>query len=97
MSRGDCGIVCTVGRTLRFVCFASLLAVIFLVIFSVGSATWGGPGADMEVSEPPTPVDRPALVATEKRGEVEPCGNRSSGTIMITMTGAVGDPGDLGG
>ena len=93
MSRGCCGILCTTMRKLRFLCFASLCAVILLA----GSAGQGGTTADIEASKPPAPVDLPGIVATGNLHDSEPSGNRSSGTIMITMTGIVGDPGDLGG
>lgn len=91
MSRGDCGIVCAMKPLLRFLCFASLIAVILLG----GSANQGGVSADIEASKPPTPVDLPASTAPENRHKSEPSGNKSSGTIMITMTGIVGDPGDV--
>lgn len=77
---------------LRFLCFASLLAVILLA----GSANPGGTAADIEASKPPTPVDLPASTALENRQTPEASGNKSSGTITITMTGMVGDPGDVG-
>jgi len=71
-------------RTLRFLCFASLLAVILLA----GGADQGGTWADIEAAKPPTPVDQGGNATPENR--------HSSGAIMITMTGMVGDPGDLG-
>jgi len=72
------------GR-LRFLCFASLFAVILLT----GFANQGGFSADLESSKPPTPGDQ--------RGIDPPANLReSSGTILITMTGIVGDPGDIG-
>ena len=77
---------------LRILCFASLFAVILLA----GAANQGGFRADIEASKPPTPEDLPGFVATENRHESEPSGNKSSGTILITMTGIVGDPGDIG-
>ena len=92
MSRGICGIVCTDMRTLRFLCFASLLALILLA----GSADQGGSGADIEASKPPTLVDLAGSTAPEKRREIEEPGTSSSGTILITMTGIGGDPGDIG-
>ena len=92
LSRGACGILCTDMKTLRFLCFASLLALILLA----GPTNQGGTAADIESSKPPIPEDLPGFVATENRHEIESVGNKSSGTIMITMTGIVGDPGDLG-
>lgn len=83
LSRGICGILYTDMKTLRFLCFASLLAVILLA----GSANPGGTAANIEVSEPPTPEDLPASTAPENRHESEVSGNKSSGTITITMTG----------
>jgi len=71
-------------KTLRFLCFASLLVVILLA----GSANQAGTAADIGASKPPTAVDQGGNVTTENR--------HSSGTILITMTGMVGDPGDLG-
>ena len=85
MSRGICGILCTAMRTLRFLCFASLFAVILLG----GSANRGGVSADIEASKPPTLVDLAGSTAPENR--------HSSGAITITMTGMVGDPGDVSG
>jgi len=72
---------------LRFLCFASLLALILTCAFAQ-AADQGGTGADVEASKPPTPVNLAGNVTTENR--------HSSGTILITMTGMVGDPGDLG-
>lgn len=88
MSRGICGRLCTVVKRLRFLCFASLLAIILTCAFSqVGGQ--GGVGADIEAAKPPTPGDQAGNETPESR--------HSSGTITITMTGMVGDPGDIGG
>lgn len=87
LSRGICGIVCADMRTLRFVCLA-LLLVMLLVILPAGSADQGELGAEMEAAKPPTAVDRAGNATSENR--------HGSGAILITMTGMVGDPGDLG-
>ena len=83
LSRGVCGILCTDMRTLRFLCFASLFALILLA----GASDQSGTRGDIEASRPATAAG-PAGNITEGSG-------RSSGTITITMTGAVGDPGDI--
>jgi hypothetical protein len=68
-------------KRLRFVCFASLLALILLA----GAADQGGTRASIEAAEPPTPVDQAGNETPENR--------HGSGSIMITMTGVMGDEG----
>jgi hypothetical protein len=87
LSRGVCGILCTAVRTLRFLCFASLFALILLA----GTSDQGGTRGDIEASRPPTA----AAPAGNITGNITGGDGRSSGTITITMTGAVGDPGDV--
>lgn len=68
-------------KTLRFLCFASLLALILLV----ATASQSGTAGDIEASNPPTRVDQGGNETPENR--------HSSGSIMITMTGDMGDEG----
>lgn len=128
LSRGICGILCTAMRTLRFLCFASLFALIICLalhgyigladvaapggmsmqgeekpckahevrVLLFVTADQGGTGADIGASKPPTPGDLAGNATPENLREIEEPGALSSGTIMITMTGAVGDPGDIG-
>ena len=79
-------------KTLRFLCFASLLAVILLC----GTANQGGISADIEASKPPTPEDLAGNTTPRNRHEIEEPGDLSSGTIMITMTGIINDDWDCG-
>jgi hypothetical protein len=100
LSRGVCGIVCTAMKTLRILCFASLLAVILLC----GTAGSGGSAVVVPPLKPPSfspsklgygPADlRPAELLKLNHGG---CGTApsGSGTMTITMTGAAGDPGDI--
>ena len=69
----------------RFLCFALVLAV-FLFLGGASS-----PGA----AEPARSESTPRIEATASTNSTS--SNSSSGTIMITMTGMVGDPGDLAG
>jgi hypothetical protein len=69
----------------RFLCFAAVVA-IFLFLggaFSEGSA-------ETATSERPSPIEVGASADSTSS-------NSSSGSIMITMTGMAGDPGDLSG
>ena len=74
---------------LRFLCFASLFAVILLA----GSANAGGTAADIAASKPPAAVDPPASTAPQNLHGYQTSGNKSSGSIMITMT-TIGEPGE---
>lgn len=68
---------------LRFLCLVSVLTIVLL--FAIASS----PGA----VEPARAEDPPAIEATASHNSTS--WNSSSGTIMITMTGMVGDPGDV--
>ena len=68
----------------RFLCFASVLA-IFLFL---------GGGSSPGSAEPARSESAPRIEATASANSTS--SNSSSGSIMITMTGMVGDPGDLG-
>lgn len=69
----------------RFLCFACAVAVF---LFLAGAFSQGS--AEPARSESPPRIEAAAsLEATSS--------NSSSGTIMITMTGMAGDPGDLSG
>ena len=69
---------------IRFLCFACVVAIF---LFFGGSS----PGsAEPARSESAVPIE--AAGSTNSTSS-----NSSSGTIMITMTGMVGDPGDVAG
>jgi len=75
----------TLRRVVRFLCFVSVF-MIFLFFggaFSAGSA------------EPGRSDGQPAIRAVVSSNSTS--SNSSSGTIMITMTGMAGDPGDISG
>lgn len=63
-------------KTLRFLCFASLLALLLVW----GSGSGGDPAA-------------PAVAREETPAVAAGGGNSSGGSIMITMTGVMGDEG----
>jgi len=67
----------------RFLCFACVVAVF---LFLAGAFSQGS-------TEPARTEDTPRIEATASHNSTS--SNSSSGTIMITMTGMVGDPGDL--
>lgn len=81
-------------KMLRGVCLASLLAAILLA----ATADQGGTWADIEASKPPAcyscAAGRPTAAGPASNST--PVNLRSSATITITMTGIVGDPGDIG-
>jgi len=70
-------------RLVRFVCFASVLAIF---LFFGGASS---PGS----AEPARPEGPPTIEAAASPSSTS--SNSSSGTITITMTGMVGDPGDI--
>lgn len=71
-------------RVVRFLCLASILA-IFLFL---------GSGSSPGSAEPASSESRPRIEVPASPEATS--SNSSSGTIMITMTGMVGDPGDIG-
>jgi hypothetical protein len=73
-------------KTLRFICFASLLAIFLFFI-----ATASSPGSAMAPRQEKLPT------LQDLSGNTTPENRHGSGSIAITMTGIVGDPGDLGG
>lgn len=108
MSRGACGIIGTDMKTLRFLCFASLCAVLIICLAGHGDnglADFAGPvGVSMPSEErlskvplAPGPVYETANPSGSAGVNSTSKPPTSSGTIMITMTGIIGDPGDLGG
>ena len=91
---------------LRFLCFASLLALIICLAGhgDIGLADLADPvGASMPSEESlskvplaPGPVDETADPGGSAGVNSTSKPPTSSGTIMITMTGVVGGPGDIG-
>lgn len=107
MSRGACGIIGTDMKTLRFLCFASLSAVLIICLAghgNIGLADFADPvGVSMASEErlskvplAPGPVGETADAGGAAGVNSTSKPPTSSGTIMITMTGIVGDPGDIG-
>jgi len=72
-------------RFVRVLCFASLVAIVLFL------AAVSSPG----LAEPAS-SGSPRLLELASSPD-SASSNSSSGTIMITMTGMVGDPGDLSG
>ena len=104
MSRGVCGIIVADMKTLRFLCFASLLALIICLAGGghIGLADEADPAGmatprQEKACKPPTAVDLRGSTPPENLLESEPSGNRSSGSIMITMTTAAEGPGIIPG
>ena len=71
-------------RLVKFLCFA----LVFAVVLFLGGGTIPGSGESARAESPPA-IEVGASVNSTS------C-DSSSGTIMITMTGMPGDPGDLG-